>query len=147
MLKKLLLTLILATSITGLAIARNDYAHSATVLPTAAQTVLANNFKAKVSFVKIDKDLGRISDYEVILNDGTEISFDRNGNWDNIEVGPQGNIPSALIPKAIISYIKSAQPGQKILGIEKNRSNYEVELANGVEMKFSKDGQFIKYDN
>lgn len=127
-------------------VAKDTYTRDVSVLPKAAQTILSNNFKAKVNIVKIDKELGRISDFEVILTDGTEITFDRDGNWDNIEVGNKGTIPAAFIPAAISSYVKKNQPGQKILGIEKNRSGYEVELSNGVEMKFDKTGDFIKYD-
>lgn len=146
MLKKILLTMIALAGITATAVAKDTYAHDGSVLPKAAQTVLANNFNAKVNLVKIDKELGRVSDYEVILTDGTEITFDKNGNWDNVEIGLKGTIPSYFIPKAISSYVKKNQPGQKIVGIDKERSGYDVELANGVEIKFNKDGNFIKYD-
>lgn len=84
--------------------------------------MLANNFKAKVSVVKIDKDFGRVSEYEVILTDGTEITFDRNGNRDNVEVGVDGHIPSAFIPNTIVQYVKKNQPGQKNVGIDKEQT-------------------------
>lgn len=144
--KKLLFTIIALIGISSAAMAKDTYAHNGSVLPKAAQTVLANNFKAKVNLVKIDKDFGRASDYEVILTDGTEIKFDKNGNWENIEIGVNDTIPSYFIPKGISSYVRQNQPGQKIVGIDKERSGYDVELANGVEIKFNKDGQFIKYD-
>ena len=73
------------------------------MLPKAAQTTIANNFKAKVSVVKIDKDFGRISEYEAILTDGTEISFDRDGNWDNVEVNKSASVPSSLIPEPMMA--------------------------------------------
>lgn len=147
MFKKILFTMIAVLGISTAAMAKDTYAHDASVLPEAARTVLANNFKAQVSLVKIDKDFGRVSDYEVILTDGTEITFDRNGNWDNVEVGVNGNIPSAFIPNEIAQYVKKNQPGQKIVGIDKERSGYDVELANGVDMKFNKQGQFVRYDD
>lgn len=146
MLKKIFLTIIALVGLTTVAVARDTYAHDGSVLPKAAQTVLANNFKAKVNLVKIDKELGRISDYEVILTDGTEITFDKNGNWENVEVGLKGKIPSYFIPNVISTYVKKNHPGQKIVGIEKERSGFDVELANGVEIKFNKEGNFIKYD-
>lgn len=40
---------------------RDNYTHDVSKLPVAARTVLKNNFKAGVSHIKIEKDLGRVS--------------------------------------------------------------------------------------
>ena len=144
--KKLLLMLGLVLGVTAAASAKDTYAHDDSVLPEAARTTIANNFKSKVSVVKIDKDFGRISEYEVILTDGTEISFDRNGNWENVETNNSKAVPAGFIPKAVSEYVAKNQPGTRIVGIEKERSGYDVELSNGVDIKFNKDGKFIKYD-
>lgn len=145
--KKFLLSIIAVLGFAVLAQAKDTYAHDASVLPKPAQTTIADNFKAKVSVVKIDKDFGRISEYEAILTDGTEISFDRNGNWDNIEVNNSKSIPAAFIPSQIKNYVKANQPGQHIVGIDKERHGYDIELSNGIEMKFDKNGNFIRYDD
>lgn len=147
MIKKVIMILIAVLGVSTAAMAKDTYARDASVLPKAAQTVLANNFKAKVNIVKIDKDLGHVKDYEVILTDGTEITFDNDGNWKDVEIGTNGSIPKAFIPQAISDYVKANQPGQKIVGIEKERSGYEVELSNGVDMKFDKAGKFVRYDD
>ncbi len=146
MIKKILIALVAVIGVATCAQARDRYAHDASVLPKAAQTTIANNFKAKVSLVKIEKELGRVSEYEVILNDGTEISFDRDGNWENVEVNVSKSVPSAFVPKAISTYVKANQPGQRIIGIEKERNGFEVELSNGIDMIFDKTGKFIKYE-
>ena len=145
--KKFLLTLIAVFSITAIASARDIYSHDASVLPKAAQSTINKNFKAKVSVVKIDKDFGRISEYEAILTDGTEISFDRHGNWDNIETSASSSVPEALIPAPISTYVKKNYSGQKIVGIDKERNGYEVELTNGLDLKFNKQGEFLRYDD
>lgn len=126
--------------------ARDTYAHSDAVLPEAARTTINNNFKAKVSVVKIDKTMGRVSDYEVVLTDGTEITFDRNGNWDNIETANTSSVPRAFVPQAISDYVAKNQPGARIVGLDRERSGYEVELSNGVDIKFDRQGQFQRYD-
>lgn len=144
--KKLLLSIALLAGITTTAAARDTYSRDVSVLPAAAQSVLKQNFKSQVSVIKIDKDFGRVSDYEVILADGTEITFDRSGNWENVEVGRKSSVPSAFVPKQISDFVKTQQKGQKIIGIEKDRSGYEVELSNGVDMKFDRNGKFLKYD-
>ncbi len=147
MIKRFFICLAAAVGITFAVSARDTYAHDASVLPRAAQTTLANNFKSRVSVVKIDKDFGRVSDYEVILTDGTEISFDRNGNWDNVEVASSGAVPSAFVPSPIADYVRTNMAGARIVGIDKERSGYDVELSNGVEIKFDKDGRFLRYDD
>ncbi len=144
--KRILMILAIVLGVVAGASAKDTYAHDASVLPKAAQTELAKNFKAKVSLVKIDKDFGRISEYEVILDDGTEVTFDKNGNWENVEVNNSKSVPSAYVPKAIADYVKKNQNGARIVGIEKERNGYEVELSNGVDMKFDKAGNFLRYD-
>lgn len=145
--KKFLLMLGLLIGITTAAYAKDTYAHDASVLPEAARTTIANNFKSKVSVVKIDRDFGRISEYEVTLMDGTEISFDRNGNWDNVETNNAKAVPAGFIPKAISDYVAKNQPNTRIVGIDKERNGYDIELSNGVDIKFNKDGQFVRYDD
>lgn len=146
MIKKILLSLVAILGISTAAMAGDSYTHDVNVLPKAARTIIADNFKSEISVIKIDKDFGRISEYDVILTNGTEITFDRNGNWENIEVSREGTIPAKFIPKAISDYVKTHQSAAKIVGIDKERSGYEVELSNGVEMKFNKEGKFLRYD-
>ncbi|MDE7347426.1 MAG: PepSY-like domain-containing protein [Muribaculaceae bacterium] len=140
--------LVILTVIIGAfsASARNNYSHNQEDLPIAAQTILKNNFKAGVSHIKIEKDFGKIKEYDVILTDGTEVTFDSHGNWKDIEVRQNASVPATLVPKAIADYVNQNQKNAKITGIEKNRSGYEVELSNGVEMKFNSESRFIKYD-
>ncbi len=145
--KKIVLMLAIALGLTFAASAKDTYAHDASVLPEAARTTISNNFKAKVSVVKIEKTMGRVDEYEVVLTDGTEISFDRSGNWDNVEVANNASIPKSLIPKGISEYVKKNHSGTRVVGIDKERSGYEVELSNGIDMKFDRNGNFIRYDD
>ncbi len=144
--KKFLLIMAMVVGI-ATASARDKYSHDINTLPTAAQTTLKNNFKASVSHIKIDKELGRVSEYDVVLTDGSEISFDRNGNWKDVEVRKSGSVPSSFVPTAIANYIKKTQKNVKVIGIEKKKSGYEVELSNGVDMKFNSKGEFLRHDD
>ncbi|MDE5607749.1 MAG: PepSY-like domain-containing protein [Muribaculaceae bacterium] len=147
MFRKLIIAAIAVLGISAAASARDGYTRDISILPTAARTVIADNFKAKVSVIKVDKSFGRVSEYEVILTDGTEISFDKAGNWENIEVRADGAVPAKFVPAAITKYIKDNQRGQKIVSIEREKNGYDIELTNGIEMKFSKDGTFLRYDD
>lgn len=144
--KKILVALLMVVSAVG-AWAGESISRDVKVLPTAAQSALRNNFKAKVSFIKIDKTLGMIDDYEVVLDNGCEVTFDRDGNWKEVEMRANMQVPSWFVPANIASYVKQKQNNAKIIGIERERSGYKVELANGIEMKFDKNGNFVKYDD
>ncbi len=126
--------------------ARDNYSHHAADLPNSAQVVLKNNFKADVSHIKIEKNFGKIKEYDVVLTDGTEITFDSHGNWKDIEVRQNASVPASLVPKAIADYVKQNQKNAKITGIEKEKSGYEVELSNGIEIKFNTAGQFLRFE-
>lgn len=145
--RKLLLLIALMLGLAVSALAKDTYARNASALPKAAQSVLARNCKAKVSLIKIDKDFGRISEYEVILTDGTEITFDRNGNWESIEVGNNKSVPDGFVTQAIRNFVKNNHKGTRIVGIERDRSGYDVELSDGLKLKFDRAGNFKRYDD
>ena len=145
--KKILILLAFVLTLGISATARDAYSHDASTLPQAAQATVKANFKANISFIKAEKEIGRISEYEVVLTDGTEISFDRHGNWKNIETARDKTVPKVFIPSAITDYVAKNHHGVKITGIEKERSGFEVELANGIDMKFDKNGNFVRYDD
>lgn len=144
--KKILFLILLILGISSVT-ARDTYSHDISVLPVAAQTIVKDNFKAKVNHIKIDKEWGKVSEYDVVLMDGTEISFDQKGNWKDIEVNIKRSVPERFVPAAITTYLKQNHKKAHIIGIEKKKSGYEVELSNGIEMKFSSDGKFLRYDN
>ncbi len=131
----------------AVASARDSYSRDVSVLPQAARTTIDTHFKSKVSVIKIDKTLGRIDDYEVVLTDGTEIKFDRGGNWKEIETSRTSSVPSAIVPAGVANFVKKNHNGQRIIGIERDRSGYDVELSNGLDLKFNKAGEFQRYDD
>lgn len=57
------------------------------------------------------------------------------------------SVPTSIIPTSIRTTVAKLQPKQRIVGIEKERRGYDVELSNGVEMKFDRDGKFMRYDD
>lgn len=145
--KKIIIAMMAVIGVSSMACARDTYVHSASVLPKTAQTVLAKFFPGKVSLVKIDKDLGFVDDYTVTMADGSEVTFDRNGNWETIEVLPGRQVPNGLTPRLVAEYVRSNHKGLNIVGLDRDRKGYDVELTNGIELKFDKNGRFIRYDN
>lgn len=144
--KKLILLLAVVFGILT-ASARDNYSHDSGILPDAAKSVLSHNFKSGVNHIKVGKEFGQIRRYEVILTDGTEISFDKHGIWKDVEVGRDSEVPLTLILPPIVKFIKENQGKARVTGIEKTAYGYEVELSNGIDIRFSAKGKFLKYDD
>ena len=145
--KKILLASVMALIAVFVVNARDIISRNMADLPATAQNTLKQNFKSGISVIRIDKDLLGVSEYEVILKDGTDLTFDRDGVWQEVEMAMGKRVPDSMVPKAILNFIKVNNKGRKIIGIEKNRKSYEVQLDNGVELKFDRAGNFLRYDN
>ena len=115
-------------------------------LPAAAKTFVQQNFKGtSIVYVEFDREFNG-GKYEVTLNDGTQIDFDKKGVWDKIDC-EVGAVPAALIPGTIANYVKTNFAGAKVTKIDKERFGYEIELSNGLELKFNKAGQLLSMDD
>ena len=143
--KKLVLMIAVVLGMAITANAKGSFSRDESLLPLAARTTISSNFKAKISLIKAEKMLGTITEYEVILTDGSEISFDKNGNWQEIDVPKGKAVPNGFVPKSITDYVKKTHSGQKVVSIDKDKGGYSIELSNGIDMKFDKSGNFIKY--
>lgn len=120
--------------------------HDASHLPAEARDMIARNFNSAISIVETEEGFGKTLEYEVILTDGAEITFTKNGEWKSIETPNNRAIPEGLVPTAIAGFIAEKHAGAYIVGIEKNKKGYEIELSNGVDMQFDKAGNFLNYD-
>lgn len=144
--KKILFVLLAVVAAMSVS-AKDNISHDPAILPEAARTVIKNNYKADISFIKIDKDWGRISEYEVILTDGSEVKFDSKGNWEEAESRRNGSVPDFFVLKPIRDFVAKNHPGQKVVGIDKERKGYDVTLTNGIDIEFDAQGNFKRYDD
>lgn len=126
--------------------AGNNYSHDINILPKEARIVLKQNFKAEISHIKIGKEFGRIREYEVVMTDGSEITFDKHGNWKDVEVSRYRSVPSAIIPHPINTFVKKNQKEANVTGIEKKNYGYSVGLSNGIDVRFTEKGKFLSYN-
>ena len=125
--------------------AGNDKPISVNALPAKAQTLLNNHFNSqKVMLATIESGVVSRS-YDVVLQNGTKLEFDKKGNLTEINC-KQGIVPALLIPQAIKNYLKDNYAGQSVKKIEMNKNEYEVELANGLDLTFNKHFQLIDID-
>ena len=125
--------------------ADNDKPISVNALPAKAQTLLSQHFNGqKVMLATIETGVINKS-YDVVLQNGTKLEFDKKGNLTEIDC-KQGKMPAKLIPQAIRNYLKKNYPAQAVKKIEMSKNEYEVELANGLDLTFNKHFQVIDID-
>lgn len=112
-------------------------------LPAKAKTFIHQYFKdVKVMNVIQDKDVFS-KDFDVNFENGTKIEFDRTGNWKEIKT-LSGSVPSSLVPAKIKQYISNNYKGASIVEIDKDAYKIDVELSNGVDLDFDKNGNFLR---
>ena len=115
-------------------------------LPATAKTFVKKYFpQATIEYATKDTEFMGTT-YEVRLSDGTEVDFDKKGNWDNVDCKTKA-VPASLVPAAIAQYVKAHYPNTVIVKIDKERGGYEIELSNDLDLKFNSKGKLIGIDD
>jgi len=132
-------------------IACNDVNESK--LPKQAAQFLSEHY-SDVSITQIMDTITQMG-YTAILENGTEIDFDENGEWEEINF-KKTEVPASILqslPQNMSSYIKENYPEASIRKITKknfgrNKLIYRVAFnkPNKIELCFTKDGDLISND-
>jgi len=116
-------------------------------LPKTAQNFLQKHYaNDKVALTKSEKETLSPIEYKVVLASGTEVEFDSKGEWTEVDANTVA-VPHDIVPAKIKSYVQKSFPDNNIVQIKKEKKGYEVELTNGIEVKFNKNADFIKIDD
>lgn len=116
-------------------------------LPAPVRTFIQQNFPGQtISFATKDLEITGWQ-YDVVLADGTQIDFDTDKMWDKIQCTMGNPVPTALIPAQIAAHLRTNFPDAMVLKIDKENNGYEVELANGLELKFNQQGALMEVDD
>ena len=116
-------------------------------LPLVARNFINRHFtKPQIHYIKIESEILQNKKYEVQLADFTEIDFDKQGNWLEVDC-KKASIPAALIPTSVQEYVKTNFPREIITKIERERSGMKIELSNDYSLKFNKKGKFVSIDD
>lgn len=114
-------------------------------LPKKAITFMDSHFKGQtIQMVEKDTDFLSVS-YKVTFSDQIEIEFDQAGDWEEVD-GNKNALPTTFILEPIVTYVATNYQGAQIVKIEKESRIYEVKLNNGLELEFSKSGEFKRID-
>ncbi|MBM0637337.1 PepSY-like domain-containing protein [Campylobacter sp. VicNov18] len=114
-----------------------DIIISAENLPHTSKEFLQRNFKAPIGVVQKDKN-----SYEVYLSDGTELEFDIDGSWKEIE---NKAFPFNLdfLPKNLVDIIKNEFPNTKAKEIERKINHYKIKLDNDIKFLIDFNGSIL----
>lgn len=134
--KKFLIALLAFVCVCGVARA-DKYTIDRDQLPEPAREMLTKYFpKAKIGMIKVDRHLLKKTDYDVKLVNGTKIEFNNAGKWTSVDCKTR-QVPDGLVMKSIRNYVDKNGNGAFIVKVEKKLKGYEIELSDGVEMKFN----------
>jgi len=116
-------------------------------LPANTQKFISRNFaNHQIAHAQKESKVGIVHEYEVTLNDGTQLEFYRDGSWKEMK-NKQNGIALNLVPKKISSYIQQKFPKTFVTKIERERYAYKVDLSNGLDLEFNSDGDFKRIDD
>ena len=113
--------------------------------PAITQFVTQHFPDATVQMVMPDDD-----DIDVVLNDYTKIEFRRNNKWKKVDCEHSTTftaVPATLVPEQITAYVTANFPNAIIKKLEKNFRSWEIELNNGLELKFNSNFKVMEIDD
>ena len=139
-----ILALAIATLVGLQSCEKEDVMIPAAELPEEVISFLDTHFSG-IEVRSVIKDYDNSTyEFEVYLSNGTRIELSRRGEWRNVENHLAG-VPHSVIPNKILTYVAENYPDQMIIGIERDRQ-IDVELKGGVELVFSLNEDFVRFD-
>lgn len=145
--RNLLSALLLIFFVSQSACAGDVITHDTKKLPVAARTFISTYFaKTQVSHIKIESELFQTKKYEVLLTDRTEIDFDRNGEWLEVDCD-KASVPLGIVPVYVAEYLRVNFPDTYVTKIERKRRGVEVDLSNDWSITFNEKGEVIEIDD
>ncbi len=117
---------------------------SADGLPKDAQVYITQHFPSHeiLQVVKERDDLK--TTYDVYLSEGFNLDFDKKGKILGVEGA--GKLPDSVVPAKVLTYVNTNYPDFFIRDWELDDRGQEVKLSNGMELKFDKNGNFLRID-
>lgn len=145
--KKILSIIVMAVIAIQFASAGDVVTKDEKQLPLAARNFIKQHFtNPHISYIKIDNELLKGKEYEVVLTNGTEIDFNNKGEWIEVDCKKEV-IPPSLVPAYIKEYVSTNFKTNFITQIKREHGGMEVELNNDLSLKFNKKGKLIEIDD
>ena len=120
-------------------------------LPEAASDFVNQNF-ANVEVDKIDTNdswynMSDSETYEVELSNGIELDFNKRGEITEIENDEAENVRRTAFDRSVWDYVERNYADAVIINYEVEKDGYDLELDDGTELSFDKEGSFLEEDS
>ena len=95
--------------------------------------------------LRAENEIRTTDSYDVLLENGSDLEFDRRGQWTEIDA-ERTTVPQSIIPLRIADYLKRNYPDRPIVKIDRDRRGYGIELSDGTDLEFNVRGDFLRID-
>lgn len=114
-------------------------------LPSSIKNYISTHFPSN-EIIQVVKDRDGFSkSYDVILAGSVSLEFNKKN--DVVEISSIAQLPDSVIPEKIRQHATANFPDNVIIGWELDDRNQQVKLNNGLELEFTKSGDFLRIDN
>lgn len=114
-------------------------------LPATSKSYITTHFPDQ----KITQAIREYDDlkksFTVYLDNGVKLEFNRSGEIRQIE--GNAKLPDSVIPSQILTYVTTNYPGQYIKKWELEDNRQDIELSNGLDLEFDRNGNFLRIDD
>lgn len=115
-------------------------------LPLKTRQFMAETFPdVKVAYATREREMFEV-EYEVMLVNGVKMEFNGDGEWKKIDCH-YSQLPIQVVPAQILRKVEDLYPGIIMTGIERDKRRIEVDLANGLELKFDNRYNLLEIDD
>jgi hypothetical protein len=114
-------------------------------VPVEITTYVSTHFPDATILQVLNDQEGTRKTYDVRLSDYISLEFDCQKRIIDID-GVEG-LPASVIPEAIAQYVRDNYPNEVITDWELDGRNQQIELKNGLDLEFNKDGAFLRIYN
>lgn len=116
-------------------------------LPEKSQSFIQAHFSnLEVMRVKVKTKRDQVEKYKVKMSGREKIEFDGNGDFYKIDM-QCGKVPASLLSSSIKTYVSQHYPDLYITQLKFKKRYDEIELSNGLELEFDKNGRFLRIDD
>ena len=114
-------------------------------LPKNAKIFVLTYFKDIPFKEVIIERRASLAQYEVVLENGLKLQFDRVGLCTEIDA-KRGFVPDEAMPKKIVSTVTKYFPDNRIKKFENNGRMYEIKLEDGTTLTFNTTLRLVDVD-
>lgn len=144
--KRIFLTLTMTLLTASFGFAQTD----TSVLPQNSRDFVDQHFSSE-TVKKVEKEDGWFNMdkgemYELHFENGIKLDFNKQGEITEIDSRQGAEIPMEAVPAMVRQYVEKNYSDTTIQSWEKDNDEMEVELSNGTDLEFDKNGKFLKED-